>query len=149
MKRFGLVAILAGALLTAGCAGTATNSPELQEVPWPADREAYRLTGPGGLGWTPVAAAAIAPALEARFAPESEEGNASVHVVALPPVGDRLVFGVTQLGLLDDSVSAERRRLEFAPSVTGDGTWELVWAGSQFVCWPGRGSQVWTSDLCL
>lgn len=133
----------------ASCAGTTDEPPSLLSTPWPADRDAYHLVGPGGLGWTPVPAAEIASALETRFAPESEEGNGSTHVVALPPVGERLVYGVTQLGLLDDSISATRRRLEFAPSPSGDGTWELVWAGSQFVCWPGRGSQVWSSEFCL
>ncbi|MGF1519448.1 MAG: hypothetical protein ACFCVB_16830 [Nodosilinea sp.] len=53
---------------------------------------------------------------------------------------------LTQTGLADDSVNGMRYRLEFVPD--GD-QWQLDWAGRQVRCQAGRGSEDWSTDLCL
>ncbi len=52
---------------------------------------------------------------------------------------------VTATMLRDDSVRHERLRLTYAP--VGD-TWELVAAGRQIRCQPGRGLQTWHDGRC-
>jgi len=52
---------------------------------------------------------------------------------------------VTALGLRDDSVRDERLRLTYAPYGP---TWELVAAGRQTRCQPGRGHQGWSDGRC-
>ncbi len=58
---------------------------------------------------------------------------------------DTALVTVTVSGLLDDSVAANRYRFDLRRQ---DATWEIVRAGRQNRCQPGRGSQVWTSTLC-
>jgi hypothetical protein len=52
----------------------------------------------------------------------------------------------TEEDLMGDSVRSVRYRLRFVP--TADDQWELVEAGRQQICWPGRGQQDWSTDLC-
>lgn len=53
----------------------------------------------------------------------------------------------TEEGLMDDSVQGVRYRLRFVP--TAENQWELVEAGRQQICWPGRGHQDWSTDFCI
>ncbi|WP_420456291.1 hypothetical protein [Rubrivirga sp.] len=52
---------------------------------------------------------------------------------------------VTATGVRDDSVRDERLRLTYSPYGP---TWELVAAGRQTRCQPGRGHQDWSDALC-
>ena len=59
------------------------------------------------------------------------------------------IVTITQTNLPDDSITAMRYRVEFAPY--GDvekGEWRVIWAGQQFKCQPNRGHQDWSEDLC-
>ncbi|MEL6496349.1 MAG: hypothetical protein AAFQ41_14685 [Cyanobacteria bacterium J06623_7] len=57
---------------------------------------------------------------------------------------------ITQTNLPDDSVTAIRYLLEFAPhGAAAEQKWQLVWVGEQFKCHQGRGQQDWSSNLCL
>ena len=58
---------------------------------------------------------------------------------------DQVIITLTQNGLPDDSIRAIRYRLEFIPK---DNQWQLIWAGRQQMCQPGRGSQEWTNEQC-
>ena len=69
----------------------------------------------------------------------------SQEVELLEETPDGAVVILTQSGLLDDSVEGMRYRLEFE---SGENQWELVWAGRQVRCWPDRGSQEWSTELC-
>jgi len=84
-------------------------------------------------------------ALQAFGAAEPAEGNFSQEVELLEETPDGAVVILTQSGLLDDSVEGMRYRLEFE---SGENQWELVWAGRQVRCWPDRGSQEWSTELC-
>lgn len=56
---------------------------------------------------------------------------------------------ITQTSLPDDSVTAIRYRVDFAPF--GDVTrqqWRVIWAGRQTKCQPNRGHQDWSSNRC-
>lgn len=70
-----------------------------------------------------------------------------VTVEVLRETDAEAVALVTATGLLDDSVRDERLRLVYA--FDGVGTWELVEAGRQVRCWPGRGHEGWSADRCL
>ncbi len=52
---------------------------------------------------------------------------------------------VTLLDLRDDSVRDERLLLTYTPV---GGTWELIDAGRQVRCQPGRGHQTWSAAAC-
>lgn len=54
---------------------------------------------------------------------------------------------VTAYDLRDDSVRDERLRLRYRDN--GAGTWELVDAGRQVRCYPGRGHEDWSGARCL
>ncbi|NER79663.1 MAG: hypothetical protein F6K42_08785 [Leptolyngbya sp. SIO1D8] len=103
--------------------------------------EAIDLPQNGAIGDEP---AAIAQALYGTQ--EFIEGNYTEEslFVGMDPTQAVLLF--TRLGLADDSVRGIRYRLEFVP-YEGE-QWELVWAGQQFMCWPGRGHENWETELC-
>jgi hypothetical protein len=55
---------------------------------------------------------------------------------------------ITQIGLLDDSVRGVRYWIEFVQVSDTPRRWQIVWAGRQQLCQPGRGSQDWTIENC-
>ena len=81
---------------------------------------------------------------------EPREGNFQETVTVQYPREDRALVILTQIGLLDDSIKGFRYRLEFEKErPSGKSQWRLVWAGRQQTCWPGRGSQDWTTEPCF
>jgi hypothetical protein len=84
-------------------------------------------------------------ALNAFGLTDPGEGNFSqtVEVVAQTPT--ETVLTLLQTGRPDDSVEGMRYRMEFEAQGP---QWQLVWVGRQVRCWPGRGSQDWSTDLC-
>ncbi len=85
-------------------------------------------------------------ALAAFGSTEPGEGNFEEEVEVVEQTDEMALVMLTQTGLADDSVNGMRYRLEFVPE--GD-QWRLDWAGSQVRCQPNRGSQEWSTDLCL
>ncbi|MEW6493949.1 MAG: hypothetical protein AB1589_15770 [Cyanobacteriota bacterium] len=80
---------------------------------------------------------------------DSEGGSRDVSVKY--PQSDRAIVLITQTGVADDSVRGMRYLVELAPIAKASQTgkqWEIVWAGSQFTCQPGRGHQDWSTQLC-
>jgi hypothetical protein len=89
-------------------------------------------------------------ALSAFGNTETEGGSRQVTVDYPQP--NQAVVIITQLGVADDSVRGIRYRAEFVPTTKSPQTqkqWEIVWAGSQVTCQPGRGHQDWSKELCL
>ena len=84
-------------------------------------------------------------ALDAFGMEEPMEGNFSQETQLVEQTSERAIVTLTQTGLLDDSVEGVRYWLEFD---AGEAAWEMVWAGRQVRCYPGRGSQDWTTELC-
>lgn len=81
---------------------------------------------------------------------ESEGGSRDVTVDYPQP--NQAIVTITQTGVADDSVREIRYRAELVTTSKSAQTskqWKLVWAGSQVKCQPGRGSQDWTTELCL
>lgn len=81
---------------------------------------------------------------------DSEGGSREVSVEYPQP--NRAVVLITQTGVADDSVRSIRYLVELAPKAEASPTgkqWEIVWAGNQFICRPGRGHQDWSMELCL
>jgi hypothetical protein len=102
---------------------------------------------PGEVNATPEAAALKAFGLQQS----AERGAAEqeVDVNFIEPY--RAIVTLTQTDLGDDSIEDKRYRVEVVRegTPTGRNSWEIVWAGSQQRCQPGRGSQVWTTELCF
>lgn len=73
------------------------------------------------------------------------EGNFNQEVTVVEQTSEMATVTLTQTGLLDDSVEGIRYWLEFD---AGENAWEMVWAGRQVRCYPGRGSQEWSTELC-
>lgn len=90
-----------------------------------------------------------AVALSAFGNVESEGGGRDVTVDYPQP--NQAIVTITQTGVADDSVGAIRYRVELQPekSAQTGKQWEIVWAGSQVKCRPGRGHQDWSTELCL
>ena len=82
-----------------------------------------------------------AQAIARRY--EGDAGRATVDV--LSETSYEAVALVTLLDLRDDSVRDERLRLTYTR--VGE-AWELVQAGRQVRCQPGRGSADWTDGAC-
>lgn len=62
----------------------------------------------------------------------------------------KAIVTLTQTTLPDDSIRDRRYRVDVVPEATPAGnSWEIVWAGTQHRCQPGRGSQEWTTELCI
>lgn len=74
------------------------------------------------------------------------EGNFQEKLTLIDRVPNQPVVLLTQTGLLDDSVEGTRYRLEFKPQGK---QWQLIWVGQQHRCYPGRGSQEWSSEPCI
>jgi hypothetical protein len=78
-----------------------------------------------------------------------EGGSPDVQVEYPQP--NQAVVTITQIGLADDSVRGIRYRAELVPTTKPSQAgkqWEMVWAGSQFTCQPGRGHRDWSTELC-
>ncbi len=89
-------------------------------------------------------------ALSAFGKTELEGGSRDVTVDYPQP--NLAVVIITQMGLADDSVRGIRYRAELMPTTKSSQAgkqWEIVWAGSQVTCQPGRGHQDWSTKLCL
>jgi len=84
-------------------------------------------------------------ALSAFGSPDPGEGNFEQEAVLVKQTATQALVSLTETGLLDDSVEGMRYRLEFVPE---DDQWRLDWAGRQVRCWPNRGSQEWSTELC-
>jgi len=56
------------------------------------------------------------------------------------------VVTITNEGMADDSVSAQRYRIEFEP--IDNQRWQIVWAGAQQRCWRGDNPREWVTQLC-
>ncbi len=80
---------------------------------------------------------------------ESEGSSPSVTVDYAQP--NQAIVTITQTGVADDSVGGIKYRVEFQqkPSAPTSQQWQMVWAGSQVKCHPGRGHQDWSTELCL
>ncbi|MBD1874862.1 hypothetical protein H6F75_15350 [Nodosilinea sp. FACHB-131] len=159
LKPFGLSALAASALLMtlAACQPTATTPDTSEDTTTEApvaeapdsdatvvgDRTDYtEVPVPGGaVGEEPTEIA-----LAAFGSTEPGEGNFEEEVELVGQTDDQALVVLTQTGLADDSVNGTRYRLEFVPE--GD-QWRLDWAGSQVRCQPDRGSQEWSTDLCI
>lgn len=74
-----------------------------------------------------------------------EDDADAVQVEVLAETSYEATVLVTALGLRDDSVRDERLRLTYAPYGP---TWELVAAGRQTRCQPGRGHEDWSDTYC-
>jgi hypothetical protein len=127
------------------------SNPKTPDASTQQARENYKpialtqLTKSNGLIGTDPQAIAIAALGDV----DSEGGSRDVKVEY--PQSDRAVVTITQTGVADDSVRAIRYRAELVPTAKSSQTtkqWEMVWAGSQFICQPGRGHQDWSTDLC-
>ncbi|MFM7447382.1 MAG: hypothetical protein ACKO24_02135 [Leptolyngbyaceae cyanobacterium] len=73
------------------------------------------------------------------------QGNFQEEVVLKQQTANQALVTLTQTGLPDDSVEGMRYRLEFIPE---GNQWRLIWAGRQVRCYPGRGTQSWTTTDC-
>lgn len=74
-----------------------------------------------------------------------EEGE-QPSAVEIQPFAAYSVVTITNNGMADDSVSAQRYRLEFEK--IDNQRWQIVWAGSQQRCWRAEDPKEWTSQLC-
>ncbi len=84
-------------------------------------------------------------ALEAFGIEEPGEGNFAQEATTVEQTPTTATVILTQTGLLDDSVEGMRYWLEFAAE---EDVWEMIWAGRQVRCYPNRGSQDWSVELC-
>ena len=119
---------------------TVTETPAGDAVGDRADYAEVPLPG-GAVGEEPTEIA-----LAAFGSTEPGEGNFKEEVDLVEQTDDQAIVILTQTGLADDSVNGMRYRLEFVPE--GD-QWRLDWAGSQVRCQLDRGSQAWSTDLCM
>lgn len=88
-------------------------------------------------------------ALSAFGVGEPQEGRFE-ETVQVDTQDNRTIVTITQTGLADSSVEAMRYRVELQPEENATTTqWRIVWAGRQFRCQPERGSQDWTTQLCI
>lgn len=84
-------------------------------------------------------------ALDAFGIEDLGEGNFTQEVATVEQTPTMATVTLTQTGLLDDSVEGMRYWLEFAAV---EDVWEMVWVGRQVRCYPNRGSQDWSIELC-
>jgi peptidoglycan hydrolase-like protein with peptidoglycan-binding domain len=77
---------------------------------------------------------------------EDEEGRNSEDIIVTYPTGETAEIVHSIVGLADDSVRGIRQRIELKRK---QNKWEIVWVGEQYKCQPNRGSQDWSSSLCL
>ena len=78
---------------------------------------------------------------------EPQEGNFQRDVTIKLVTLNLTTVIITETGLLDDSVNGIRDRADFELT-EADKSWKMVWAGKQYKCQSGRGSQDFTKQLC-
>ncbi|MGB3654245.1 MAG: hypothetical protein WBA41_23965 [Rivularia sp. (in: cyanobacteria)] len=117
------------------------NSIDLNKLP-----QGVSLTGSNP---EEIAFSLKAAAIAAFPAPKEEpqEGNFQRDVTIKPVTPNLTTVIITETGLLDDSVNGIRDRADFELS-EADKSWKMVWAGKQYKCQSGRGSQDFTKQLC-
>jgi hypothetical protein len=79
---------------------------------------------------------------------EPQEGNFQRDVNVLTVTSAFVTVIISETGLLDDSVNGIRYRADFESSEVDSKSWKMVWAGKQYKCQSGRGSQDWSKKLC-
>ena len=88
--------------------------------------------------------------LDLALAQIGRDPGTPTTVELLPAPGveipDMTMTTVTMTNLLDDSVTAIRYRFDIRRQ---NDTWEIVRAGVQTICQPGRGHQTWSGELCI
>ncbi|NJL02213.1 MAG: hypothetical protein HC910_17215 [Spirulinaceae cyanobacterium SM2_1_0] len=111
-------------------------------------RNDYRLIEPDEFrqifGAASIEPRALAHDLFSAFAGDSEGRRSESLEITYPEPGQAVVT-VEIIGLSDDSIAGSRYRVELQYN---DGSWQVVWVGTQTQCWPGRGHQNWSSALC-
>ena len=107
------------------------------------ERPSSGIVKPSAIGEDPVKIALSALGLTEIIESEREE-------VELDYPSDNLAtVTITQTNLADDSIAGIRYLINFAPyGDSDDEKWQVVWAGQQFKCQPGRGDENWSPDLC-
>lgn len=154
LTKYLIPALGAGALMiTLAACDPSPTTPDAGEAPM-TEAPIAGDTGIGDRGDfeevpIPAGASGADPAeiaLEVFGSPEPGEGNFEEQVEVLAETNAGALVLLTQTGLADDSVNGMRYRLEFVPD--GD-QWQLDWAGRQVRCQAGRGSEDWSTDLCL
>ena len=121
----------------------------LDEIPFPDERGQYRDYDLENSRFAKAVAVDDPLVLTQLIFGDTPESNGDTRrdgiVEVLERSDRRVVIGVTQKWLRDDSVSAQRYRLEF---VADGQQWRIDWVGQQFSCVLGRGRQVWHGGLC-
>lgn len=81
---------------------------------------------------------------------EALSASGSEQIQVRYPQPGQAVVVLTKVGLADDSVGGLRYRVELTTRDSeATPQWQVMWVGQQFKCQPGRGSQVWTRELCF
>jgi WD40 repeat protein len=91
-------------------------------------------------GSDPVKVAVSALGIKEKSEAEQEK------VEVLYPENNQAIVTITQTHLADDSVFGIKYRVEF--TAISSQPWQVIWAGKQYRCYPGRGHQEWSSQLC-
>ena len=101
------------------------------------------LAKPSAIGKDPQAIALAALGLKEVTEFEQEE------VVIDYDRDNSPVVKITQTNLADDSVAGIRYLVKFSTYNDSDANlWQVVWAGQQFKCHPGRGHWDWSKNFC-
>ncbi len=79
------------------------------------------------------------------FGAEEVEGLLKEDIEIDTSNSGQAIVTITQTNLPDDSVNSIRYRIDFK---SDNSQWQMEWAGQQFICQPGRGSQNWSKELC-
>lgn len=101
---------------------------------------------PDQINVTPEEAARRAFGLQRFDTPGAAEEEVDVNFIE----PEKAIVTLTQTRLPDDSIGDRRYRVEVVPEdIPAGRSWEIVWAGTQHRCQPGRGPQEWTTELCI
>lgn len=101
---------------------------------------------PNQINVTPEEAAQRAFGLQRFDTLEAAEEEVDVNFIE----PEKAIVTLTQTRLPDDSIGDRRYRVEVVPEAIPAGrSWEIVWAGTQHRCQPGRGPQDWTTETCI
>lgn len=74
-----------------------------------------------------------------------EKGRRREEIAVTYSRPDTAIILLTKEGLADDSLFAIKTRVEMRRAKNG---WQVIWAGEQYKCHQGRGSQAWSAKLC-
>ncbi|MGB7440187.1 MAG: hypothetical protein WA919_03905 [Coleofasciculaceae cyanobacterium] len=80
----------------------------------------------------------------------TDSEKSSEQVAVEYPKANQAIVTITTTDVADDSVNGIRYRVELEKnqSAKTGKNWEIVWAGSQYKCQPGRGHQDWQAEFC-